>query len=72
MPKSKRQTRKVSARVSTTKASGNGGKSVGSSTSLYEREFAPDYSQTIKDLKRIGILAGSFIGLLVILSFFLR
>ncbi len=35
-------------------------------------EFAPDYTPVIKDLKRIGILAGSFIGLLVILSFFLR
>lgn len=35
-------------------------------------EFNPDYTPVIKDLKRIGILAGSFIGLLVILSFFLR
>ena len=35
-------------------------------------EFTPDYSPVIRDLKRIGILAGSFIALLVILSFFLR
>lgn len=35
-------------------------------------EFSPDYSPVIKDLKRIGILAGSFITLLVVLSFFLR
>lgn len=35
-------------------------------------EFNPDYTPVIKDLKRIGILAGSFIGLLIILSFFLR
>lgn len=35
-------------------------------------EFNPDYSAVIKDLKRIGILAGSFIALLVVLSFFLR
>ena len=35
-------------------------------------EFNPDYAPVIKDLKRIGILAGSFIGLLVVLSFFLR
>ena len=68
MPKSKRQTRKISARASTGAASGNGGRS----GSLYEREFNPDYSLTIKDLRRIGILAGSFIGLLVVLSFFLR
>ena len=35
-------------------------------------EFNPDYSDVKKDLKRIGILAGSFIALLVALSFFLR
>lgn len=35
-------------------------------------EFNPDYSDVKRDLKRIGILAGSFIALLVALSFFLR
>ena len=35
-------------------------------------EFKPDYSYVIKDLRRIGMLAGSFIALLVVLSFFLR
>jgi hypothetical protein len=35
-------------------------------------EFNPDYSDTIKDLKRIGSLAGTFVAILVILSFFLR
>lgn len=35
-------------------------------------EFNPDYSDVKRDLKRIGILAGSFIALLVVLSFFLR
>lgn len=35
-------------------------------------EFNPDYTDVKKDLKRIGILAGSFIALLVALSFFLR
>ena len=35
-------------------------------------EFNPDYTQTKTDLKRIGILAGSFFALLVVLSFFLR
>lgn len=34
--------------------------------------FNPDYSQTIKDLKRIAVLAGSFFMVLVVLSFFLR
>lgn len=37
-----------------------------------EREFNPDYSAVTKDLKRIGTLAGIFIFLLVVLSFFLR
>ena len=35
-------------------------------------EFNPDYTSVIKDLKRIGILAGSFFFILVVLSFFLR
>jgi len=35
-------------------------------------EFNPDYSYVIKDLRRIGILAGTFMAILVALSFFLR
>jgi hypothetical protein len=35
-------------------------------------EFNPDYSNVKYDLKRIGILAGSFFVILIILSFFLR
>ena len=35
-------------------------------------EFNPDYTPVIKDLKRIGILAVTFISILVVLSFFLR
>jgi hypothetical protein len=35
-------------------------------------EFSPDYSFIVKDLRRIGVLAGSFLLLLVALSFFLR
>jgi len=34
-------------------------------------EFNPDYSDVIKDLKRIGILAGTFFIILVILAFVL-
>lgn len=37
-----------------------------------QRGFTPDYSYVIKDLKRIGLLAGFFIALLVVLSFYLR
>jgi hypothetical protein len=34
--------------------------------------FNPDYSHIVKDLTRIGTLAGSFIVILVVLSFFLH
>lgn len=37
-----------------------------------DREFSPDYTPVIKDLKRIGTLAGSFFVILIVLSFFLR
>lgn len=35
-------------------------------------EFNPDYSQVKRDLTRIGILAGSFFAILIVLSFFLK
>ncbi len=35
-------------------------------------EFNPDYSNIKKELKRIGILAGSFFALLIALSFFIK
>jgi hypothetical protein len=35
-------------------------------------EFNPDYAPVIKDLKRIGILAGSFLVILIALSFILN
>jgi hypothetical protein len=35
-------------------------------------EFNPDYTHVKRDLTRIGILAGSFFVILIVLSFFLR
>ncbi|HEY3344968.1 MAG TPA: hypothetical protein VGJ97_08575 [Anaerolineaceae bacterium] len=35
-------------------------------------EFKPDYTHVIADLKRIGVLAGSFLVILVVLSFILH
>jgi hypothetical protein len=35
-------------------------------------DFNPDYTYVLEDLKRIAILAGTFIAVLIILSFFLR
>jgi len=42
------------------------------SQSSSQTAFNPDYSYVIKDLRRIGLLAGTFISILVILSFLLR
>lgn len=39
---------------------------------LLREEFKPDYSYVVKDLRRIGALAGGFLLILVMLSFFLR
>jgi hypothetical protein len=35
-------------------------------------EFNPDYTHVKRDLTRIGILAGSFFAILIVLSFFLK
>lgn len=35
-------------------------------------EFNPDYSDVKKDLTRIGTLAGFFITVLIVISFFLK
>jgi hypothetical protein len=43
-----------------------------SSTSSTRTEFNPDYTYVKRDLARIGTLAGFFIVVLVVLSFFLR
>jgi len=62
--KSKRQSRKRSA---------SGGEATQSAAARpNEVEFSPDYSQTIKDLKRIGVLASTFFVVLIVLSIFLR
>ena len=65
----KRQSRKKRTTSSQTSVKAATGKSV--QTEIYISGFDPDYSQTINDLKRIGILAGTFIAFLVVLSFFL-
>jgi hypothetical protein len=49
-----------------------GSHSPGETSPRRSAEFNPDYSDVIKDLRRIGMLAGSFIMILVALSFFLR
>jgi hypothetical protein len=38
----------------------------------FSQEFKPDYSFVKSDLKRIAFLAGTFLVILIVLSFFLR
>lgn len=40
--------------------------------SMGRTEFNPDYTHVKRDLKRIGVLAGAFIGLLIALSFIIK
>ena len=70
MSSNKRKRSTSSGKVTQTQVA----RSAKTSSSRYANpaEFNPDYSYVIKDLKRIGSLAGSFILILVILSFFLR
>ena len=35
-------------------------------------EFNPDYTYIKRDLGRIGVLAGSFFAILIVLSFFIK
>ncbi|HVN56155.1 MAG TPA: hypothetical protein VMT46_17620 [Anaerolineaceae bacterium] len=35
-------------------------------------EFTPDYGYVISDLRRIGTLAGSFLAILIVLSFIIK
>lgn len=46
--------------------------SVSMASTSSRTEFNPDYTYVKKDLARIGTLAGFFIVVLVVLSFFLR
>lgn len=46
--------------------------SVSMASTSARTEFNPDYTYVKRDLARIGTLAGFFVVLLVVLSFFLR
>ncbi len=66
--KYRRQTRKV---ASVSPAVNAAAETAASASQSPDRRFNPDYSYVIKDLKRIGILAGVFFGILIVLSFIL-
>lgn len=66
--KTKRQVRRTAPRTSATPThlvSNNGSRG-------FDRDFNPDYSYVVKDLRRIGTLAGTFFVILIALSFILR
>jgi hypothetical protein len=70
----KNKTRKVAAQNPISMVSPAGIKAAGMNSipRPYTSTFNPDYSNVIKDLKRIGTLAASFFVILIVLSFFLR
>lgn len=65
-------TRKTQRRPSPTSVIGGAARRPEVGAGLGGGEFKPDYSFVIKDLKRIGLLAGSLILGLIILSVFLK
>jgi hypothetical protein len=68
--KHKRQSRNVSANSKPAAAITTPAPAAVKNASTYE--FNPDYSYVKRDLKRIAILAVSFIIILVVISFYLR
>ena len=64
--------KKRASNAAVTAQSSNGAAARTASRTASSVEFNPDYTYVKKDLTRIGILAGSFILVLVVLSFFLR
>jgi hypothetical protein len=51
---------------------GGAAASLSGTSRSWRDDFNPDYSYVIKDLRRIGALAGTFLAILIVLSFFLR
>jgi len=60
------------ARTTRPSRGGSSASGAGSRRFMPAPEFKPDYTYVKKDLKRIGIIAGSFFGILIVLSFFLK
>jgi hypothetical protein len=71
--KYKRQVRKeVASEIENRQAASAPGAVSTRSAGTSQQVFNPDYTYVIRDLRRIGILVGSFVTILVILSFFLH
>jgi len=68
---SKKTKKRQSRKKRSTSGSTQSAAPAGSAQAKNETGFHPDYSETVKDLKRIGVLAGTFFIILLGLSFFL-
>lgn len=66
------KTKKRSVAVNTTPVAEKSAVAAKTTRGTVAADFNPDYTYVKQDLKRIGILAGSFFVILVVLSFFLR
>ena len=51
------------------RGSGQSASRTSTSSRSFDRDFTPDYTPVIKDLRRIGTLAGAFILVFIVLSF---
>lgn len=67
-----RTTRKSQRRQPGAAAAGPEPRRPQSGLGLGKGEFIPDYTHVVKDLRKIGLLAGSLFLVLVILSFILN
>ena len=70
--KSKKKERNVTGKTKATVLAAEFPMNVVAAKAQPRDQFNPDYKPVIMDLKRIGGLAGFFIVVLIILSFFLR
>ena len=68
--KNKRQVQKATPTPTQSVEAATTGSKVSASRGS-DRDFNPDYSYVMKDLKRIGLLAGVFFLILIVLSFLL-
>ncbi len=62
----------VQTAATTTTGSGGGGTETALSRSTRTETIQADYTHVTTDLKRIGLLAGGLIAVLIVLSFFIR
>lgn len=69
--KNKRQSRKASASVPAAVAASGAAPAGEMSTRSTYQDFKPDYTYVRRDLKRIGILAGSMFVFLIVMAFVL-